>query len=516
MKKRKLMCAVSCLLIISMLITACGNQNQSADKDSQGGTAARTDLNFGIIGEPKSLDPSQVDDLVPFSVTNQVYDNLIYYGTDQTLSPGLAESWDYSQDRKEITFHLRKDVKFHNGDVMTADDVVFSINNAIASPFTKTVTSSMDKAEKMDDSTVVLRLKYSYGPVEYCVSSPQLSIVNKKVYESDPEGYGRNPIGTGPYKFVEWKSGDKIILQAFEDYYKGAGKIKDVTYKIITDGSTAVVALEKGEIDIIDTPPKTDRQNLIDNPDITYYETEIASTTFIAINHDSELGKNKKFREAVAYAIDRESMIMGAVEGVGTPIYTPMAKSCFGWPEDFKFREYDVEKAKKLLAEAGYPNGLDIELKTTESATYYKPTEVLQDQLKKIGINASITKMERGAFWDDILTKRDYTIAVSAYTAAFPDSDYIYSMYHSSMIKEGQNYFNYSNPKLDELLDEGRKSNDEEEREKIYREVCEVVKDDVATIPLYTYMTPIAARKDLKGVKAHPTNRMFIYDFSWE
>lgn len=527
---RKLMCVISFVLVMMLVITSCGpkapttsnneGQNNEASNETnnegeQSGGAKRTDIVLGAIGEPKTLDPTQVSDLVAYYVTHQIYDNLIYYGTDQTLTPGLAESWTYSDDGTEITFKLREGVKFHNGDVMTAEDVVFSLNMAIASPFTQGVTAVMENAEKVDDTTVKLKLKHSYGPIEYCISSSQMVIVNKKAYEADPEGYGRNPIGTGPYQFVEWKAGDKIILKAFEDYYKGPAEIKDVTFKVITDGSTAVIALENGEIDIIDTPPKTDRQNIIDNPNLKYYETEIAATVFITINHKSELGKNKKLREAIAHAIDKESMIIGAVEGIGTPIETPMTKSAFGWPEDFKNREYDIEKAKQLLAEAGYPNGLDMVLKTTESATYFKPTEVLQDQLKKIGINASIQKMERGAFWDDIMTKRDYGFAVSAATATYPDSDHIYSMFHGSLVEKGKNYFNYSNPKLDELLDKGRLSNDQEERKQIYREICELFKEDVVSIPLYTYMTPIAANKDLKGVMAHPTNRMFVYDYSW-
>lgn len=522
------MSIVSVILIMMMLITACGDSktnnppagnnagNESNNQEKPSANAGRTDIVMGAIGEAKSLEPTQVSDLAAYYVTHQIYDNLIYYGADQKLVPGLAESWTYSEDGTEITFKLREGVKFHNGDVMTADDVVYSLNTSIASSFTKSVTAVMEKAEKIDENTVVLKLKHAFGPIEYCVASSQVPILNKKAHEANPEGYGRNPIGTGPYQFVEWKSGDKITLKAFDDYYRGEPTIKDVTYKIITDGSTAVVALENGEIDLIDTPPKTDRQNLIDNPNIEYYETEIASTVYIVINHKSELGGNKKFREALAHAVDKESMVIGAVEGVGTVLHTPMAKSTFGWPEDFENREYDVEKAKQLLAEAGYPDGLTMRLLTTESATYSKPTEVLQDQLRQIGIDAKIEVMERGAFWDELQTARNYDIAVTAATASYPDADYIYSTFHGSMVEGGRNYANYSNPKLDELLDKGRLSNDQEERKQVYREVCELFKEDVVTVPLYTYMTPIAANKDLQGVMAHPTNRMFIYDFSWK
>ncbi len=512
--RRKALVLISILLIVAMFTTACGSNGGSNPGNNEGNV--RTDLVLGAIGEPSTLDPTQVSDLVVYYVTHQIFNHLIDNRTDGSMVPGLAESWTYSDDGTEITFKLREGVKFHNGDIMTADDVVYSFEVAMGSSFTRTVTGVMESMTKIDDHTVVLKLAHPYGPIEYCVAFSQVPIMSKSAREADPEGFGRKPVGTGPYQFVEWRSGDRIILEAFDDYYEGEPTIKDVMFRFILDGTTASIALENGEIDIIDTPPRTDRQNLIDNPDIEYYETDIAATVFMAINHYSELGSNKKLREAIAHAIDKESLVIGAVEGIGSPLETPMAKAAFGWPEDFVNREYDVEKAKQLMVEAGFPDGLDLVLKTNESATYFKPTEVLQDQLRQIGINVSISRMERGVFWDDILTKRDYDFVVSAATMSYPDSDYLFATFHSDMITQGRNYMNYGSPELDDLLERGRYSNDTEERKAIYREMCELFKEEVVSIPLYTYRTPIAADANLKGVMAHPTNRMFVIDYYWE
>ncbi|MDP3387617.1 MAG: ABC transporter substrate-binding protein [Eubacteriales bacterium] len=519
---KRIISILSIILILSMLLSACGGNNTGIESTPAGNTdptveiAVRDDLNFALVAEPKTLNPSLANNLVDYAVFHQIFNYLIDLKTDSTMVPGLAESWEYSEDGSEITFHLRKGVKFHNGDTMNAEDVAFSLNNAIGSAATKNVTSMMDSAEVIDENTVLLKLKYPFGAIEFCIAASQMGIVNKKAYEADPDGFGRNPVGTGPYKFVDWKGGDRIVLERFDDYYKGPAVIKDVTFIIMTDSSTAVLALEKGEVDIIDTPPRTEKQYLLTQPQLKYYDTEIAATAFIAFNHEDEYFSNAKVRQAVAHSINKETLIMGALEGDGTPLETPMAVNVFGWPEDFKFWEYDVEKAKALLAEAGYPDGFTITLKTTESPTYSKPTEVIQDQLKQIGITANIEKLERGAFWDSLLTKRDYGMGMAAWSVVYPDADHIYATFHSDMITTGLNYMNYNNKDLDALLDEGRTSTDPERRKVIYREICELFKENSVMVPLYTYMSPIAADKNLKGVLPSPTNRMFVYDYYWE
>lgn len=521
--KKKITMILSLVLVAALLLTACsGGSNggssggsSSGEVSGDGSGVVKDSLVYGIGSEPASLNPSVANDLVSYSVVHQIYNYLIEYKTDGTLVPGLAESWDLSEDGTELTFHLREGVKFHNGDVMTAEDVAFSLNNAIASPHTASISTAMDSAEVIDENTVLLKLKHPFGPVEYIVSHSQMAIVNKAEYEKNPDGYSQNPIGTGPYKFVEWKSGDQIKLTAFEDYYKGVADIKDVTVKIIIEPSTRTIALETGEIDILESPQASDRSTLIGNSNIRYHETEIASSVFVAFNNAEGRFADKKVRQAIAHAVDKESMILGAVDGLGTSLETPMTKDVFGWPEDFKNREYDPEKARQLLAEAGYPDGFSMQIKTMEGATYLKPTEVFQDQLREVGIEAEIITMERGAFLQDVNQNQQYEMCISALSVPYPDADYIYALFHGSLKGIGRNFFNADSPELNKMLDDARLSTDQEERKQIYKEIAEYFIEDPIMVPLYSYMTSVAANKDLNGVMANPLNRFFIYDYSW-
>ncbi len=507
---KKVLGVLSCLLVLVLLLAGCGGQSEVGSSD------LRDTLVYVLDAEPKTLDCSKTADQLAYTVVYQIHDYLVDRLPDGTLEPGLAENWEYSEDGTEITFHLREDVKFHNGDIMTAEDVAFSLNNAIASPQTSRITSAMDSAEVVDENTVILKLKHRFAPIEYCLANAQMGIVNKKAYEADPEGFARHPIGTGSYEFVEWKSGDEIRVKAFEDYYKDKAPIENVVFKIMLDLDTALMALENGEVDYVFDIPNTGIQRVIDNPNLEYYVTNAASTCFIALNNEDAILSNKKVRQAIAHALDKEALIAGAVEGYGSPAETPISTSAFGWPEDFKNREYDLEKAKALMDEAGYPDGFKLEFTGTTTLNFLKPGEILQDQLKKIGIELEIKEVEFGVYLDDVISGRNYQIAVTEQSTAYPDADHIYSLYHSTMRNVGRNFVNVNLPELDDLLDRGRVSNDLEERKAIYKEICEFWKEECITIPTYSLQTDVAANKDLKGIVPHSPSVYKIYYYYWD
>jgi peptide/nickel transport system substrate-binding protein len=282
------------------------------------------------------------------------------------------------------------------------------------------------------------------------------------------------------------------------------------------DKDTALMALEKGEVDFMFDIPKTGIKKVNDNSNLEYYVTNAASTCFVVLNNENEILSNKKVRQALAHAVDKESLILGAVEGYGTPAETPISTSAFGWPEDFQNREYDIEKAKKLLSEAGYPDGFKIEFTATETLNFKKPGEILQDQFKKIGVELEIKEVEFGIYLDDVISGNNYQMAVTEQSTAYPDADHIYSLYHSTMRNVGRNFVNVNLPELDKLLDKGRVSNDPVERKAIYKEVCELWKEECITIPTYSLQTDVAANKDLKGILAHSPSVYKIYYYSWD
>lgn len=520
MKLKSIFCY---LLIFVMVLTGCsgGGNNTSSTTDpaeksnNNEGQApqVKDSVVFSLNAEPSTLDPQKGNDLLTFMVHCQIFDTLIRENSDGTLVPGIADEWKISDDGKEIVFKLRNDVKFHNGDQMTADDVVYSFNRAINSTFTKRITGSMEKMEKIDDSNVKLILKYSYGPILDCIATSNMGIVSQKAVEANEEGFARNPVGTGAFKFVEWSNGEKIVFESFDDYYRGEAEIKNLTFKIISDKTSAAVALENGEVDVLLSPAEADRNNLIDNDNIKYYETESNSFYFVSFNNEEGLFSNKLLREAISYAVDRESLILGALEGNGAALESAIPTNCFGAPENFKGNPYDVEKAKALLAEAGYPDGLTLKIPTL----YLDPTEVLQDQLRQIGITAEIEQMERGAWLQDVYTDNKYDITVGSYSALVPDADQItYNRYHGDFVGGGNNMVRCNIPELNEALDLARTSQDTEVRKAEYTKACEILRDESVLIPLYSSMNGIAANKDLKGVRAHPVQRAYVYDYSWQ
>lgn len=514
-----------CLLIVSMMVfTSCSSGSKTEPNSAEGkdnaaaeATAARDDLNFAFIAESKELDPHKASDTLTYIVLLQIFDTLIKIEADGTLSPALAESWEISEDGKEILFTIKQDVKFHNGDIMTADDVAYSLNRSIASSYTSKFTAVMEKAEVVSENQVKLTLKNSYGPILYCLANPSLAVVSQKAVEAAGDKFGSNPIGTGPYKFIEWISGEKVVATRFDDYFKGPAPIKDITFKFITDTATAAIALENGEIDILHNPAKSDKEAQINNENLAYYETDSAYYYHISMNNQSGPFADKKVREAVSYAINREDIIIGGLEGNGSPVEVPMPPAAFGYDPDFKNNPYDPEKAKELLAEAGYPDGFTCSFKVNQAPMYSNPAQVIQQQLREVGINCEIELMERAAYLDDVTRNFNYDLSLYVITALIPDADYVcYTRLHSTMLGNGNNFTQTSIPALDEALDKGRSSNDEATRLEAYRKVNEIVKEEVPVVPVMTGKYAIVANKDLKGVSPSLIDFHYLHDYSWE
>lgn len=516
MKKSKQYKKLAAIILSVAMALSLGSCSSSGGEAASNGP--KDSIVIGATGEPSSLDSADANDLTTFSVQSNLYDGLIREESDGSLVPGLAESWEYNDDRTEITFTLREGVKFHNGETMTADDVVFSFERAMESPSTTRITASMNKMEKVDDTHVKLTLNYSYGPIEECLANVNCSIVSKAAVEADPEGFARNPVGTGPYKFVSWDSGSKISFEAFEDYFRGPASIKKLDYQIISDTSAALIALETGDVDLLMSTQAADRENIMNNEDLFYTEVSSAGPFFVVFNNSEGIfAENPLLRQAVAHAINRDDCLLGAAEGVGAVCTSPIPAGCFGCPENYEGITYDPELSKQLLAEAGYGDGLTITIRTMESGTYSKTAEVVVEQLRQVGITAEVELMERTAFLSDVYTNCDYEICVNSYTALAPDADFImYMRYHSDYLGGGNNFAMVNDPQLDEYLDIGRFSSDEAEREQAYLDACELMAEQAYVVPILCTMNGVACRANLKGVTANISQKQYVYDYYWE
>ena len=473
--------------------------------------AARDDLVFALPGEPSSLCGGFAASVTVNLVSRQIFDTLVLKNKDDEFVPSLATEWVWENDNKDLVFTLRDDITFHNGEPMTAEDVVFSYNTIINAGYADTATSAMDNMEIIDDTHVVLHFKVEYGPAMECVSSDYMVIFPKAVYEADPTGFGRNPVGTGAYKFISWTTGDRIELTANEDWFRGAPSIKNITMRILTDQSVATLALQNGEIDVHTRVPQVDVPNVEADPNLQYSEVIGNSTTWIIFNFEG-IFADENLRLAVAHAIDKEGVMIAAVEGKGSvaqAIYAPFVP---GYDTEYEGPAYDPEMSKQLLAEAGYPDGLNLVVKCNSSDAYYNPLVVVQAYLADVGINIDLQPMESNAWFDDVFKGPDYDMNLVTFSMGMADLEELYALYRGG---EGQNFGHMDDPEVNAAYDANHSSIDEEVRHEAFRTVQHVMGDKALTVPLYTAMAGIAANKDLQGVAADAMGNYRISDWSW-
>ena len=506
MKVTKVLALVLVLVMALTLLTSCGTKKAN--------DGPRTNVRISINSEPTSMHAGFASAVVSSYVGMQMFDSLITKNlVTGEYEPGLASSWEFEDDNT-LVFKLREGVKFHNGEAVTAEDVVFSLKEIAASGYAITLTHFFDNFEIRDEHTVVCNMLYPYGPAIECFSQAALGIFPKAAYEADPAAFIRNPVGSGPYKFVEWKTGEKIVMTANENYWGGKPAIKDVEFIIYNNSATsAALALENGELDVVSTIASSDNKRLSKNEDIFFDETAGSTVTFIMFNvAEGSVFANEDLRLAVAYGIDKESVILGAVEGYGTKAITNVPSYCYGVDQGYEPPQYNVEKAKEYLAKAGYADGLDITIPCSSTDSYLIPLEIVQGQLAEIGINITIEKMDNNAWFEDVFRTAEYPFQMLTFSASVADIDYYYEMY----VSDGKENFSSINiPEVDAAYKAARSAVDKEVRLAAILDTVKVLGDKAVIVPIYQTNKAVATSKNLQGVHATAEGIYAIADWSW-
>ena len=511
MKKRIISILLSLLLVVGLFTGCSGNNDSNTPSGNNGNNdIAKDSIIIGQNGDVTTLDAQMFSDLTTESVCLNIYEPVVRVTNDGEITEGVAEKWEISDDGMQYIFYIREGMKFHNGEEVKPSDVKFTLERCMESPYVQTYFSYIDTVEAIDN-TVVVNLKYPYSPF-LAIMGSYAGVVSEASLKDDENALSRNPIGSGPYKFVEWSQGDKIVLEANEDYYKGVAPIKNVTFKVIGDLSTATISLEKGEVDAFINISPTDIVTVENHDNLAIEQVSSYIFRFLGINCEKEPFNDVKVRQAISYALDKEGIVIGAEEGVGAVAQSHIPVGIAGYNESFKGHERNIEKAKQLLAEAGYPNGFKTEMVATENRSMH--AQIIQANLKEIGIDVDIKLYESGTFYE-LLENGEFELQILGWSYICPDPDVaIYDLYKSGGNMAG-NYGRYNNPKMDELLEAGRKSVNQDEKQKIYEEIEELAKEDAFNIPLYWTMSNIAYNKALKGVEASPKLSYFVYNFSW-
>lgn len=511
-KKMRIVALGLILAMTAMSFTSCGGGGNDG-----GSSEGRTDLNFAVSAEPNSLDPMAIAMMSTFTITYAIYDNLFEKNADGGYDPSICEDYDVTDDGLVYTFKIRDDVKFHDGTQMTAEDVAFSINRTIEKGWAADMVAAIESVEATDDYTVVLTLSRPFGGMIGSLASPYFSIMSKAYLEENGDDIvERKPMGTGAYKFIEWVSGDHITLEANEDYFKGAPSIKTVTFKPITDKNTGLIALQAGEADAFLNVNYSDIPAVEEDESLAFYSTDLAAVLSLNMNIENEILSDVRVRQAVNYAINRDNIIQGALEGQGTAANSPVPPTCDGYSEDVKGYEYDPDKARELLKEAGYEDGLSFTIKIKEDSKNQKVAQVIQSDLKAVGIDVEIQILEAGAYTTDVYSNGDYEMTISAWCAMFTDAySLLYSQFHKDCYGGTGNITHVTSDELSSMLDSAAQAG-EDEKTAAYTEVAQSIMDNAYVAPLVFEPTTITASADLEGVEADALGIYQVKNFSWK
>lgn len=501
MKRKSLALLMICVLLMSAMI-GCGEPEEIVDSEK------RTDVNIYCESVWDSLDPhgEGCTNYANMYLANQLYEALIYVDDSSEIQPMLAESWTISDDGLVYTFTLREDVKFHNGEMMEASDVVYSFHRAMSEGYLEGFYAPIEKIEEKGDNKVAITLKYAFAPItSYLMYIPV-------VCESFCQEHGlrTEACGTGAYQLVSIDLNRECRMKAFSEYWGGEPSIQDVTFKVISDAESATAALENGDIDFMMCYDVSSYTPLEESGK---YNTELAPTfhtAFIALNNTVEPLKHKLVRQALSHATDRQTMIDIAYEGLAEPAYLMANPSCFGVSEEqfFNHYEYDLNKAKTLLKLAGYPNGLDLGKMTVIKGTYHeKYARVWQQSLAQIGVTVELVGSETAI--SDYLSLN--------YTTCTMGEGFRNDFAYCSMLYTPKNSMGYDNPKVTQLFDLARKELDSNKRLEYYGEAIDIIYDECPCIPLFNKEVPYVWDK---GLNANPHSDSghpyFVREMSWK
>ncbi|MGF6376654.1 peptide/nickel transport system substrate-binding protein [Clostridiales Family XIII bacterium PM5-7] len=503
MKTKKIL---ALFMVVTLLFTAaaCGGGDSGGE--------AKDSLTIGIDSDAVALDPLRVNDTLTMSILTNVYEPLVRMNNDSEIVPALATEWKVSDDGLDYTFTIRTDATFHNGDPITVEDVKYSLEAAVESSYTGPYMNFIDKVEIVDESTVKVTLQYAYAPfLALCTTYSQ--IVKEDFYKEGGEvDMAKNPVGSGPYKFKSWAQGDKLEFEAYEGYYKEAPAIKNLTYKIIPNSSTATMALESGEIDVSQNVATTDIKAMEDKEGIEILTDPSSAFYFIGMNTNVKELSDVRVRQAISKCINKQNLIDGALDGYGVPTNTFIAEGVLGYDADFNPLPYDVEEAKKLMKDAGYPDGFDLTISIPESRSTH--AQIIKSDLKAIGIELTINIIETGKFWED-LENLDYEMMIMgwSYMVMDPDVGY-YSLYKKDDM--AGNYTGFGDAETDKLLADGRIERDDAKRAEIYSKLETIYQTAAPYVPLYWRVDAVAYNDSLTGVEIPPCGFYFVYDYAWK
>ena len=485
----------------------------------------------GQIAEPQSLDPHAVTAVNDFRILVNVYDGLVRFADGSLeVEPSLAESWEISEDGLTYTFKLREGVTFHDGTPFNAEAVKFNFERMLDEehPFHDTgpfplafFFSAVDEVTAVDDTTVEFKLNEPFAPFLSNLAYPTGLIVSPAAVEASGKDYGRNPVGTGAYKFEEWQGNQRVVVTRNEDYWDGAPAPEAIVFRPITDANTRVAEMLSGGLDImVEVPPDSVAQ-FRDAPDFQVHEQAGPHVWFLILNMKEGPFAEKAVRQAANYAINKESLVTDVLQGTAEVAAGPTPPA-FAWAynEEVQPYPYDPDKARELLEAAGY-DGEEITFYVTEGGSgMLDPVAMgtaIQADLAAVGMNVKIETYEWNTFLGQVNPglegKAD--MAEMAWMTNDPDTLPFLTLRTAAFPSEGGfNSGYYSNVEVDELLNQARVSTEPEERATLYKQMQEIVHEDAPWVFVANWVQGAVTTANVEGFSLQPSFFLMLQDVS--
>jgi len=478
-------------------------------------------LVVGVVAEPVALDPAQVTDFNSNRVGRRIVEPLVAFADETTqIVPGLAESWTISPEGLQYTFKLRRGVKFHDGTPFNAAAVKFSIERQIDPehpaaklakyPFANYFFGNVKAIDVVDDATVRFVLKEPRASFLVVMAAAAASVVSPTAMMKAGVDFASAPVGTGPFRFGSWTRGQQVVLEKFPEYWRGAVKFDRVVYRPIVEDQARLTELLTGTLDLIVGVPPDFVAQLEGSPKVNLMKQVGAHVWYLGINNQKKPFDDKRVRQALNYAVNKDAIVKDVLKSTGAISRGPVLPGTWGANPDLPVYVYDPARAKKLLAEAGYPNGFSTTMWVPESGSGMQSPSamavVIQSNLKAVGVNAAMQTMEWGAYIAKLRTKEQELFALS-WAAGSEDPDMVmYPLFHSSQWSpNGPNRALYKNEKFDALLAEARHVTDQGKRAALYREAQRILVDDAPWVFVDHEIQIAATSKRVQGFKLHPS-----------
>lgn len=519
---------VRCLLmalIFSTALIACNRQETPPAPvipASSAVPATGDSLVEGTIGEASTLIPLLATDSSSHAVAGQIYNGLVKYDKNLNIVGDLAESFDISRDGLTITFHLRSGVKWHDGAPLTSKDVLYTYQVTI-DPKTPTAYAEDFKQVKSITAPDSRTIRVTYdSPFAPALASWGVNILPAHLLEGKDitrSPLARNPVGTGPYRFKEWVSGQKIVLEANEDYFEGRPYIDRFIYRIIPDSSTMYMELKAGAIDLMTlTPVQYARQTSSKSFTSRFNKYRYPSSSYLYMGYNLRhpLFGDKRIRQAMTAAINKDELIQGVLFGMGQRAHGPIVPGRWAYNPAVRDIGYDPKRAAELLAEAGWKeknsDGILVKggkpfqftiLTNQGNQQRLMTAQIIQQRLRQVGIDVKIRVVEWAAFLKEFVNKGNFEVVLLAWSIS-QDPD-MYDIWHSSKTNVGElNFVGYRNPEVDRLLIEGRSTFDMEKRKRAYFRIQDILADEQPYTFLYVPDSLPVVSSRIRGVEPAP------------